>query len=259
MCWPDGMPETVDGAVLELDQTAIEKEEKRRQRERDRELIKRRSIEFAGHMLDTGVPSFPGRLQQLLDNSITGDDTWFDRCRQRPKLVEFNTVDQSRRGGRGGGGGGWRRYGRQPTHAQRQAMGLAGEWLAYQFLRRRHKAFVNETCWISKNRVQFFGGDGGDDTAGYDFLVKTPKSDWLYEVKSSLEDTGEFELTANEMRVAGRVSKYGRRRYRILYVPFVLSPNQWFVLELPNPMGEATRNRFKVLGSGSVRLRFQRR
>ena len=122
---------------------------------------------------------------------------------------------------------------------------------------RRHSHFVDETCWVSENRTRFFGGDEGDDTAGYDFLVKTPQADWLYEVKSSLEDTGEFELTANEMRVAGSASKDGRRRYRILYVPFVFSPDRWFVLELPNPMGETTRNRFKVVGSGSVRLRFE--
>ena len=98
-------------------------------------------------------------------------------------------------------------------------MGLASEWLAFQFLRRRHKDFVDEACWISENCAQFFGGGEGDDTAGYDFLAKTPQTDWLYEVKSSLEDSGEFELTANELRVANGASKEGRRRYRILYVP----------------------------------------
>jgi hypothetical protein len=117
----------------------------------------------------------------------------------------------------------------------------------------------DESCWISENRTHFFGGDEGDDAAGYDFLVKTPKAVWLYEVKSSLEDTGEFELTANQLRVAGTASKDGRRRYRVLYVPYVFSPDKWFVLELPNPMGERTRNQFETVGRGSVRLRFERR
>ena len=44
--------------------------------------------------------------------------------------------------------------------------------------------------------------------------------------------------------------------------PFVLdhvfSPEKWCVLELPNPMGERTRNRFQMVGRGSVRLRFER-
>ena len=120
-------------------------------------------------------------------------------------------------------------------------MGLASEWLAFEFLCRHHGEAVDETCWVSGNRARFFGGDEGDDAAGYDFCVKTPQAEWLYEVKSSLEDTCEFELTPNEMRVAASVSRRSRRRYRILYVPFVFSPDRWFVLELPNPMGDETR------------------
>ena len=108
--------------------------------------------------------------------------------------------------------------------------------------------------WV---RARFFGGDEGDDAAGYDFCVKTPQAEWLYEVKSSLEDTCEFELTPNEMRVAASVSRRSRRRYRILYVPFVFSPDRWLVLELPNPMGDETRGRFKQVGHGSVRFRFE--
>ena len=80
------------------------------------------------------------------------------------------------------------------TDAQRAAMGLASEWLAYHFLRRRYPEYANEGSWISGNRVYFFGSEEGDDASGYDFLVKTPQADWLYEVKSSLEDGGEFEL-----------------------------------------------------------------
>ena len=59
------------------------------------------------------------------------------------------------------------------------------------------------------------------------------------------------------MRVAASVPTHGRRRYRILYVPFVFSPDRWMVLELPNPMGDGTRNRFKQVGRGSVRFRFE--
>jgi hypothetical protein len=144
---------------------------------------------------------------------------------------------------RGGGGSGKGRYAgeRQMTDAQRSAMGLASEWLAYHFLLRRYPEYVNEGSWVSGNRVHFFGGEEGDDSAGYDFLVRTPQADWLYEVKSSLEDSAEFELTANELRVASSAWRDGRRRYRILYVPYTFSPDRWFVLELPNPMGERSR------------------
>ena len=255
-CWPDGMPETLDSAVLGLDQTEVDEEKKRRERERERKEIERRNIKFGGQLLDIGTPSFAVTLQQLLDDSVIKDAAWFERCRQRTKLAEFDTAYQSKSGG--GGHGRKQRRRRQPTDDQRQVMGLAGEYRAFQFLRRRYSEFFDESCWISKNRAHLFGGDEGDDTAGYDFCVTTPQAKWLYEVKSSLEDTGEFELTANEMRVASSVSKDRSRRYRILYVPFVLSPDRWFVLELPNPMREATRNRFKEVGRGSVRFKFER-
>jgi hypothetical protein len=254
------MPGTLDNAALGLDVSEVEEEEKRREQERRQREIGRRSIEFAGQSLDTGDPSFADTLQQLAEDCISSDDSWYDRSRQRPRLVEFENADQTGGGGQGGGkNGGRNRRERQLTDMQRQAMGLAGEWLAFKFLRRRYGELVDETCWISENRGRYFGGDKGDDAAGFDFQVRTPQIEWLYEVKSSLEESGEFELTANELRVASGASKDGRRRYRILYVPFVFLPERWYVLELPNPMGDATRSRFAVVGRGSVRLRFERR
>lgn len=259
-CWPDGMPETLDAETLGLTRDDVKAEETRRERERQQREIERRSILFAGTALDTGDPKFAEHLQELAAGFMEKDETWFERSRQRTRLMEFADPEHPGRGASGGGkGGGTRRRERQLTDTQRQAMGLASEWLAYQFLCRRHSEYVNETCWISENRAHFFGGDEGDDSSGFDFRVKTPQAEWLYEVKSSLEDSGEFELTANELRVAGSASKDGRRRYRILYVPYVFTPDKWYVLELPNPMGEATRNRFITVGRGSVRLRFERR
>ena len=256
-CWPDGMLETLDRAELGLEQNEVEEEKRRRDRERERQIIEQRSIDFAGQTFDTGDPSFAEALQELAESSIIGDDSWFERSRQRTGLAELTETGSG--GGRPGRRtGGSERRRQRLTDGQRQAMGLASEWLAFQFLRRRHNEFVDETCWISENRVHFCGGDKGDDTAGYDFCVKTPRYEWLYEVKSSLEDTCEFELTANELRVASSASKDGRRRYRILYVPFVFSPDRWFVLELPNPVGETTRSRFKEVGGGSIRFRFER-
>lgn len=40
-------------------------------------------------------------------------------------------------------------------------------------------------------------------------------------------------------------------------VPFVFSPDRWMVLDLPNPLGDDTRNRFKQIGRGSVRFKFE--
>ena len=249
-CWPHRMPETMDGNALGLSESDVEAEEKRRERARQQEEIERRSILFAGTSLDTGDPKFAENIQELAASFLANDETWFERSRQRTRLVELQNPDQPSRGAGGGGTGrGTRRRERQLTDTQRQAMGLASEWLAYHFLCRRHSQYVDESCWVSKNRAHFFAGDEGDDSAGFDFRVKTPQVEWLYEVKSSLEDSGEFELTSNELRIAGSASKDRRRRYRILYVPHVFTPENWCVLELPNPMGEATRNRYATVGA----------
>ncbi|MGF6409391.1 sacsin N-terminal ATP-binding-like domain-containing protein [Paraburkholderia sp. MM5482-R1] len=258
-CWPGAMPPTIDEAKLQLDKEEIGAEEKRREQERARIELERRSIHFGGGSFDTRDPNFAGNFQEEAEKWLQRDENWYQRSQQRPRMTTFSDPDASPSGGSGGTGtnGGARSHEQKLSDAQRTAMGVASEWLAFQYLSRRHQGHVDENCWVSENRIRFFGGGKGKDSAGYDFLVKTPTCDWMYEVKSSLDNGGEFELTANEMRVASTASKDGRRRYRILYVPFVFSPEKWRILELPNPMGEATRNRFKIVGRGSVRMRFE--
>ena len=125
-------------------------------------------------------------------------------------------------------------------------MGGASEWLAYQYLKRRFPESVDEDSWISENRTKFFGRSEGDDSAGYDFLVQTPNVDWMFEVKSTLEDGCEFELTSNELRVASSASRTGRRRYRILYVPYVFC--RTCAVHIPTPLRPA----ILPLSTGSV-------
>ena len=255
-CWPKGMAQTQETKALGLDEATVKAEANRHKRERERKVVEERSIDFAGDKLDPVDPSFAEKFRELAEQSISVDESWFERSLP-PRLAEFDGTDGGgRRPGSGTGGGAGRRR-KQPPEDQRLAMGLASEWLVYQYLCRRYGEAVDESCWISRNRARFFGGDEGDDSSGYDFCVKTPQVEWLYEVKSSLADSGEFELTSNEMRVAASVPARGRRRYRILYVPFVFSPDRWRVLELPNPMGEGSRNRFRQVGRGSVRFQFE--
>ena len=138
-------------------------------------------------------------------------------------------------------------------------MGIASEWLAREYLRRRYPNGMNDACWVSSNRAAFCTGSAGDDSLGYDFRVVTERNEWLFEVKSAIDAGGEFELSARELEVAGSASLERKRRYRILYVPFVFDPAQWRILPLSNPAAPTTRDRFRVLRGGSVRYRFERR
>jgi hypothetical protein len=138
-------------------------------------------------------------------------------------------------------------------------MGIASEWLAREYLRRRYPNEMSDVCWVSSNRAAFCTGSIGDDSLGYDFRVLTERNEWLFEVKSAIDAGGEFELSARELEVAGSASLERKRRYRILYVPFVFDPAQWRVLQLSNPAAASTRDRYRVLRGGSVRYRFERR
>lgn len=131
-CWPDGMPQTLEPAPLGLDQDTVEKEERRREQERQRRVIEKRSIDFAGSKLDTADPSFAESFRQLAENSIAGNDGWYQRSRRQPRLAEFDELESGGRSRRRGTNGG-RRPRKPPPDDQRQAMGLASEWLAFQF------------------------------------------------------------------------------------------------------------------------------
>lgn len=253
--WPDGMPVSLASDVLGITEEDLKEESRRQVAERARAEVVRNTIDFAGKKLDSKAPDFIEAFREIAEERLGTDKSWLQRSRHRLRLKTFEGSDEPSRGGSGGST--VFRRGSQPPEALRDTMGLVGEWLAFQYLKERHPGLVDEDSWISGNRMRFFGGSEGNDAAGYDFEVVTSTTTWLYEVKSALDQGGEFELTANEMRVAASASSDGKRRYRILYVPFVLNPDHWCVLELPNPMSERSRRQFRVVGRGSVRIRFE--
>jgi hypothetical protein len=254
--WPSAMEATSDLARLgvipaDLDHEANEAREAKRKAE-----LARRTVPFVGHDLDAGAADFARQFEALATAAIDEGQDWFTRSRP-PRLLsqeQRNPGTPNRTGG--GGGQSWKN---QPPESVKNAMGIASEWLAREYLRRRYPNEMNDVCWVSSNRSAFCTGSAGDDSLGYDFRVVTERNEWLFEVKSAIDAGGEFEFSARELEVAGSASLERKRRYRILYVPFVFDPGQWRVLPLSNPAAPATRDRFRVLRGGSVRFRFERR
>lgn len=253
--WPVGMPQADALDELGLTDADLQHEEREARDARRKAEIARRTIEFAGKPLDTGSADFAIIFEQLADTALAKGSEWFSRSRPpRLTLQEQSGEERRRTGTRSGKGGEWRN---QPPDAVLKAMGVASEWLAREYLRRRHPREMTDACWVSSNREAFCTGQPGDDSLGYDFRVETARHEYLYEVKSAIDEGGEFELTARELEVAGSASLDRKRRYRILYVPYVFDPKRWRVLPLLNPVGSETRNRFRVVRSGSVRYRFE--
>ena len=255
--WPREMPATDVLEDLGLTDADLQHEEREAREARRKAEAEKRTIKFGGKPLDTGVDDFAALFEQLADAALAEGPDWFARSRPPRLAIQEQTPGERRRPGPGGGKGqDWRN---QPPDAVRRAMGIASEWLAREYLRRRHPREMNDDCWVSSNRASFCTGSEGDDSLGFDFRVETARHEYLYEVKSALDEGGEFELTARELEVAGSASLERKRRFRILYVPFVFEPSRWRVLPLSNPVSADTRNRFRVVRSGSVRYRFERR
>jgi hypothetical protein len=201
---------------------------------------------------------FARRFEELADAALAIGKEWFGRSRA-PRLVrQEQRLSETSKSGCGGNGKG-QAWQNQPPEAVRKAMGIASEWLAREYLRLRHPREMSDDCWKSSNRAFFCSGDEGKDSLGYDFMVETEKHVWLYEVKSAMDAGGEFELSAGEIEAAGSARFERKRRFRILYVPYVFDPTRWRVLPLMNPVADLTRDRFRVIRSGSVRYRFDTR
>lgn len=255
--WPAAMPTTDNLDDLELTEADLQHEEREARAARRKAEEEKRTISFGGTRLDTGGDDFTTLFERLADSALVQQPQWYDRSRAPRLVVQDQTGSERRRSGSGPGKGQeWRK---QPPDAVRTAMGIASEWLAREYLKLRHPREMNDGCWVSSNRAAFCTGGLGDDGLGYDFRVETARYEYLYEVKSALDEGGEFELSARELEVAGSASLERKRRYRILYVPFVFDPSRWRVLPLSNPAAIDTRNRFRVVRSGSVRYRFEQR
>lgn len=255
--WPSDMLQSDSLEDLDLTEADLQHEEREAREARRKQEVAKRTIRFGGKPIDTGGDDFAALFEQLADVALAEEPGWYGRSRPPRLATQEQSSGERRRPGSGGGKGqDWRN---QPPDAVRKAMGIASEWLAREYLRRRHPREMTDDCWVSSNRAAFCTGGEGDDSLGYDFRVETTRHEYLYEVKSALDEGGEFELTARELEVAGSASLERKRRYRILYVAFVFEPSRWRVLPLSNPASAETRNRFRVVRSGSVRYRFERR
>ena len=98
-----------------------------------------------------------------------------------------------------------------------------------------------------------FPDEPGDDSLGYDFIVRQASGDLFFEVKATTGDLAEFELGESEVRMAQEHARNGR--FRVLYVTRVLDGADRSITVLPNPFGSTSRDRFRLVGEG-VRLRF---
>jgi hypothetical protein len=250
--WPAGMPATSDPALAGVTDAQLEAADSaeavaRRDRER-----RRRLVQVGDTDIDVGIGAsdFTDLIDALQAN-LDANPALISST-NRPAGLALLPPPRTR-----GGAGGRRQRKRDPgarlSDEQRQAIGFAGEWFAYRWLR-RHYPEANESSWVSENRRHVFGGDPGDDGLGFDFRIERATAPIMFEVKANQGEPGVFELTEAEIREAQRNARNGR--WRLLVVSYVLHPQRCRVIRLPNPFDTRSDGRFRTEGRG-IRYRYQ--
>lgn len=259
--WPEGMGLSLDPAahhisLKTLDDAAVQRETRRQQAE-----LESRQIRYSGQDFDGANEADLENLAIAAREEMFANPQWTKRSgegrlemmQQRSESAPLGPLGR-RKASEG--------RERAMTNAQKRAVGLLGEVRAFEWIKRKHRLSdeVAPHCWVSMNRREGLGMSGGDDDRGFDFevILKSGRR-YQFEVKASRNDPGEFELGSSEIRAASRASpdRKGHIQFRILYIPNVTDPEQWRVVELPNPMSPASRGYFQERGRGSLRLGFR--
>lgn len=251
--WPEGTPESLKLSDHGLTEDDMDRERKRAKLQQEDEKRRRNLVVFGGTEFDASDPEFSRQFAEAASLAIASGG-WESRSSRR--LANLVAQPEKPTTGKREGGRGMARPTPRLPETVRSAIGLAGELLAYRYLKAKHPKNFNDSCWVSENRRSLFPEDG-DMTLGYDFRVAMTEREWLYEVKATPGDLCEFELTDNEYRQAVSASPDRSRRYRILFVFHALDSSHCRIVELPNPSSDAGGSLFRVIGRSSTRMRFE--
>ena len=217
-------------------------------------------VTFAGKDLSASDTGFQDIVQAVQDSLTTAQDllTATDKFTPLAKLLPRTS------GSSGTGGGGKRRTSTDDSalsDEQRRAVGLIGELLAFEWLKRHyeksHHRAIPEDSWVSENGRRALGLSEVSDGLGYDFRVELRATRHYWEVKATTGDQPLIELGPTEIAAAQRYQRDNRDRYRIIFVTNALDPAKARLLVLPNPFSKSGSEVYQVVGGGSVKFKFE--
>lgn len=245
--WPAGMPLSLDPDDLGLSCDEIESAARGKAEVERRRQDQSRQITLDGSVLDASQENY-GSIVASVAASV---DPALLAVPARVANMAAVTAGPFRRGGVTRKGVTAARRPRL-SEVQAAAVGLAGEVVAFAWLRVQYED-ATDASWRSGYRNIVLGGDEGDDSLGYDFEVLTPRRRLLFEVKASVGDQCEFELTDAEIRAAQGLRRSDR--YYVLFVTKVLTSDERALYLLPNPFSTEAVGLYRTMGSG-LRLGF---
>jgi hypothetical protein len=236
--WPEGMLRTRDLEALGLIKEDVERAREAQAEEKQVRRHRQSTITVASKEVDADdLAAVAEAVRKTVDDRILAVSR-----RQRSPVAPpapQRTEPGTRRAP-------YRPSSRGMTDAQRNAIGLAGEVIAFRWLQAQYEE-ANEESWVSGNRSVLLGGEG-DDGLGYDFIVHQRSQSIRFDVKATAGDEMAFELTENEMRLAQSATT--RSLYRIIFIRNVLDPERRSLDVLPNPLGQEGANQYRMTGRG---------
>lgn len=244
--WQGLFPATFDPVELGLDKAQLE-EARRSRREGNRSRIRaERLVTIDGREFAASRDGYP-EIVAAIRAGIT--DEFREAPAKPPSLV--SPAPAQKRSGTGPRITASRQ--KQLSEFQKQAVGLAGEIAALEWLKTKYEG-VTDDAWRSGFRNDVLGDGRGDDSLGYDFEVFTGRRRLLFEVKAMLRDAPEFDLTDGEIRAAQNVRR--GEQFWILVIQWVLdSARRMPPIMLPNPFAVESADYYVTIGRG-LTLRF---
>ena len=221
----------------------------------------RTQITFAGDSfsaLTENYAELANALRARLSEAsrLSSDSTEF--C----SLADVSPSPVNTTSGAGGGGVGSRPApDTQMSEEQRKAIGFIGELWAFEWIKQhhlqKHAMELDENCWVSGYRDIMLATKNGDDSLGYDFVVRDKQTTYYYEVKASSGNPCRFELGPTELVAAQRYSTDTKNKYRILYISNATDPDRVQPLLIDNPFSSRGRKKLRIVGRGSVTYAFE--
>lgn len=252
--WPDEKQ-----AVNNLDAWGLSKDDiARKKKELVNEKVKadqqRSLITIEGQEYSAEEQSFL-ELYECVMSSFSNTKAFESAGRREASLKDINKLPSG--GTRSGSGSFTVNTNSKMSNEQKAAVGLMGETFAYEWIKRHHKnIIISSNSWVSGYRNHIFGDDCGNDSLGYDFIVKLKSVTYYYEVKGSQGDSGSFEMGPTEVVCAQKFVSDKQHKYRILYVSNVIDPKFTKIDLLPNPFSSDGSKKMRLVGSGSMKFKF---
>ncbi|MET7397134.1 DUF3883 domain-containing protein [Dactylosporangium sp. NPDC005572] len=248
--WPTGMPPTTNQTELGLTDQDIIDARQRLDQAKDQQHRAQTYVTVDGKTYSNE----PTDLLALADAvRATISPQLLDTAPEPSTLVGLDTAAMPSTSPRAGEGRIWSTVTTAPPPETLRLIGLTGEIVAGEWLRRQY-GIAPEDSWVSSYRKDILGDSRGDDSLGYDFRIVTADRVRLFEVKTTTGEHLEFTLGETEVRRAQNLAS--EEEYAILFITHVLNAGQRRIILLPNPLGHGGLGHYRVVGR-AIRLQFE--